>query len=384
MPLLASCKFQPNAIRSELKTSNAFQFIAQDSIGFKRNTAKTEGELFFELKSDLNCRIEYWSDDLSVAPNITAPLALLCPETTDRAFRIPITDLVPGSPYSFKIVVWPKSLDSSAAAAVIFREGGNLEAIKSDVLVIAKHVRPRRASELYAVALKDQNNLSQIKQKIFETRAIDPDQPCQLGQASQALLFEKPEDQNSLFGLKDVSSDGYGRAVAELHPFHEGRLKLSYESIESRQNWQWRFNWNQTIYNFEVLPPGYITEFNLVQDESIHPLSSASLAGAVEEIDLSTSDLQIEMQNLFPQEIAYLDVLLKDRFNPENSLHCRFSGNESRHTIASDLIGKLKPGTYDFVATFETIQIHYIQDTPYPPWVISSQDWVFSRLRKRL
>jgi hypothetical protein len=385
--LLSACKIQPNLIRSEPKSSTAFKLIDRDSIGFQRRPDPTSGDFYFQLKDDYRCRVEYWAEDLSSSPNAQAPMSLKCP-ADQRKHNFTVTDLKPGIPYSFKISVWPQNLSPQASTAVIFRESRSLSNEKTNHMVFARYVGPRRSSEIYTYQFAGETNLLEIRQTFIDHYQRSGSYGCGEDDLTAETAYPRYNsletgDDRPFHGLGRVATDGYGRGQADAHPFFDTRLSQTYSDINRQTNWDWYFEWENEVYQFTTYPPGYLESINLINGDRVAELAQRDLSGATSVVELHDDDLKLELSPMFPADLSFAHIRFRDPFDAAKSFYCSFPVEESQITIPADLVRDFPAGKYDFTVIFETIQIHFEKGTPYPPWIIASQDWVHSQINKR-
>jgi len=387
LELTTACKLQPNQLRSDLQTNDAFDLIDRNTVTFKRRSDPTTGDLSFNLKGPYKCRVTYWAEDLQSTPNSQSPFILDCPEGLTK-INFALTKLEPGIPYTFKLNAWPANLSPSASATAIFREGRALGEERTNHVVLVRYVVPRRSTEIYTYQFEGNISLLGIRSQYADHYRRPVDEECTTEDLFSTLPFprlnsiEDPAGR-PLHGLGRVASDGYARSGVQVHPFFKTRLIQTYDNIERLQNWQWLFQWEEQTHQFEIFPPGFIDSLVFLSNENGPSLSNRSLGGAADVIDLEEEEINLEFSTFFPSDLAFIHLRLQDPFNEERRIHCTFPADRKRYTIPGKFIKSLPASSYDLTAVFETVQIQFRSGTPYPPWIVSSQDWVHTRLRKR-
>ncbi|MFW7378319.1 MAG: hypothetical protein ACOH5I_05900 [Oligoflexus sp.] len=387
LQLSSACKLQPNQLRSNLQTSDAFDLIDRGSVGFKRRADPTIGDLYFSLRGPYNCRIAYWAEDLQSSPNSQSPFTMDCPEGETK-INFALTGLEPGIPYTFQLSAWPQNFNPETSATAIFREGRALGDESTNHVILMRYVIPRRSAEIHSYRFEGDTSLLHIRNLYTDHYKRPIDEECTTEDIFANIPFPRHNSLDDpqgrgMHALGNVATDGYARSGAQLHPFFPTRMIQTYDSVERLQNWQFIFQWEEQTHQFELYPPGFIDELVFIGGEEGPVLANRSLGGISDTIDLVDENIQLELSTSFPSDISFIHLRVQDPFNAEQRIHCSFPADRKRYSIPTKFIKNLPAGTYDLTTIFETVQIQYRSGTPYPPWIVTSQDWVHARLNKR-
>lgn len=383
---LPACKILPNKIRSDSPSKEVTSMLDEDSLKFERVSDAKSGLLNFNLKDEYNCRVEYWADDPSGTPPPASHLSVDCPKDKLKLTqKLEIPGLTAGYPLSFRIYVWPKTTTLLTHFVKEFHEGQDLLNAKASNLVVVRYSSPRNSAEIYSYRFANAMNLKDIKSKLGQV----PEAACTANPKTEAIPFarntslEDPQ-KRPLMGLSAVTTEGFASAAATPHPFFPTRLIEFYEQTARQENWKWNFQWEAQPFSFESLPPGYIGSLSVGDGATSHLISSRNLTGSTETIDLNANLLQLAPRILFPSDLARFEITIKSTDASETLLTCRFPVDKETVTVPAEFMSKLAQGSYLATFSFETNQIHYKDQSAYPPWIITASDWVQFRLNKRL
>ena len=383
-----SCKYSPNQMRSTLKSKNVYNFIAKGSIKFTRSSAQTTGDLTFLLTSPYSCAVEYWAEDLNEPPSASAPKYIQCPDgKMDQ--KIFISGLDASVPYTFKILVWPESLTAASGAYIILKETLNLKEQETSHIVFHQFNSPRQIGETYTFQRSSAQSLFDLRNELIARYPIENGVVCQNNpivpqNPYTRNLSEEDSKKRPLHGLVSLSTDGYAFGGTRNHPFFNTRLIHQFENVERLKNWTWQFQWEDLAYEFTTFPPGYIEDLNLSSGDQSHLIKNRELLGVLPSYQVGVKTLEFNIDVIFPGQINFVHIELKDPFDKNRALYCSYLYENSKFTLPDEFYKLLEPGTYDMTVSYESIQIHYKSNLPYPPWVISSQDWIHAKLKKVL
>ncbi len=380
----------PHSIRTDLKGEEVYGLLEQGSIKFDRNSAGTGGELSFQLKGRHGCRVEYWAEDPNGKPPPGAPLTLNCPnDGQSTAIKLTVDSITAGIPLTFRITVWPKALNALSGFPLEFRENQDLTKIQAGFLVVARYVAPRNSNEIYTYQFPKSVSLSEVKSKM--SASYDQDEPVicsETGAATEPAYprFQSVEDtqKRPLHGLSEVSSDGFGRAAAVIHPFFATRLMQVYESVERQQNWKWNFKWEGQGFNFETFPPGYIANLSLNDASTTVVIKNRLLGNVIPTVEANAKGFRLTPSILYPTEISRYELIIKTADASKTMLRCQYSIDQESLVIPDSYYQKLAAGEYLATLVFETNQIHYKDGSNYPPWLITAQDWIHFKINKKM
>ncbi len=383
---LPACKMLPHNIRSGTTSSEVNSLLEKDSLNFERAADALSGVLSFTLKGEFNCRVEYWSLDPTGTPPPASPLTSECP-TVKRSLdqKLTIAGLKAGFPLAFRIYVWPKTTTFLKHFVQEFRESQDLSKATAQNLVIVRYASPRNSAEIYSFRLATTLSIKDIKAKLGQIPAT----PCVENPPIEELPFirahslEDPQ-KRPLAGLSAVTTEGFASAAATVHPFYPSRLVEFYAQTARQENWKWNFQWEAKAFSFESLPPGYIGSLSVGDGTTTHVLQNRNLSGSVEAIEINANQLQLSPRILFPSDASRLELTLKTQDASETVLTCRFPIDRETLTIPPEFIGRLAAGSYLAIFSYETNQVHYQDQSAYPPWIITAQDWIQFRVNKRL
>ncbi len=381
----------PHSIRSELKSAEVFGLLDDSSIRFTRSPSGTSGDLAFNLKGNHSCRVEYWAEDPNGRPSPGAPLTLNCPnDGKSTAIKLTAEGLVAGIPLTFRITVWPKTLNALSGFPLEFREAQNLDKAQAGFLVIARYVAPRQSNEIYSFQLPKVVSLAEVKAKMSASYDQNEAVECsETGPASEPPFprISSVEDaqKRPLHGLSEVSTDGFGRAAAAQHPFFATRLVQFYEGIERQQNWIWNFKWEGAAANFETFPPGYIANLSTIDaDNKAVILKNRALSNVIPSIEVGARSFRLTPSILYPTEISRYELVLKTADASRTVLRCQYTIDQDALVIPDNHYQKLAAGEYLATFVFETNQIHFKDGAAYPPWLITAQDWIHFKINKKM
>ena len=377
----ASCKFTPNNVRSVLQSNDIFRYIDKESIVFVRSEGGDSGTLSFDLKSNLECSIEYWAEDLNTTPNSSAPLQANCVgETMDK--EITLNQLDKTVPYTFKIYVWPKALNASKGEYIVLKEKLDLKETLSQEFIFTQYDSPREAGETYSYVRPSKISLYSLREFLLNKYSLGDGQTCQETPIAPNDAFAFNKSTSTDVHLKDINTEGYALSKSTVHAGYSNIYTSRYENIDFQENWKWRFNWKDSDHEFTILPPTYIEEANLISEDSAIELYDRDLMGTLTEHNISKNTFEIEFKPIFVGHINYVHLEFKS-LNPENkSLYCTVLWDGNNIKIADENFASLSNGEYQFLLMFETIQIHYKSSLPYPPWVITNRDWIHAKFNK--
>ncbi|SME91302.1 hypothetical protein [Pseudobacteriovorax antillogorgiicola] len=387
--MVASCKFQPNQLRSTHQAPNVYQFLVKGSIKFDRSAAQTGGDLSFQLTNSYSCGVEYWADDLNQEPQATAPKYVQCPEG-NLSPLIFIPGLDPSVPYTFKLMVWPKSLTVASAAYIVLKERLSLSDQATDHIIFHNYNAPRQSGETYTFLSSGETSLLELRNELLGKYPVEEGITCQAKQPiEQNFNFTRNRslddgEKRPLHGLRSLSTDGYAIGPAKQHSFFETRLKHFFSSVERLKNWQWNFQWEDLAYEFTTFPPGHIEDLSIKTSQGEASLGNRDLLGTLPSYEVGEEAPEFNLNAIFPGQINFVHVEIKDPFARNRALYCSLLYENSTFIIPEEPYKSLDPGNYDITVIFESIQIHYKSNLPYPPWVITSQDWIHAKIKKVL
>ena len=99
---------------------------------------------------------------------------------------------------------------------------------------------------------------------------------------------------------------------------------------------------------------------------------------------MGRSSPRFAVEVLYPTEISYIHFWIQESTNREQGIFCTYKLSDNSINLDSKLYDSLGEGSYDFTAVVESIEIHFDEKLAYPPWIISHQDWVYSKFIKVL
>lgn len=387
---LPACKFIPNTIRSDARNAEVYKLIEDGSLKFSRSMEGTSGEFNFQLKDRHNCRVEYWSDDPTGRPAPSSPMAVDCPaESPQNSVKIPVQNITAGMPLTFRVHVWPKTLTFLTSLSVEFKEGRDLTKVEAGHLVVARYMSPRNSSEIYTYQFAKSTSLAEVKTAL-QFKGVAGEDTCTTGDVDEEPPFPRFKSQNDkqgrpLHGLGAVSTSGYGTKAAENHPFFPTRLTQYYDNVDRQQNWKWNFEWEGKKYSFESFPPGYMANVDLISGQQRIPIQNRALGNAlVSAVELGNQSFSLSPILLYAPEIGVYHFTLKTADASRTVLRCDFSADQRELTIPSNFLQKVTAGEYIATLALDTTQIHYKEGSAYPPWLISTQDWVYFKINKKM
>lgn len=380
----SSCKMLPNTIRSGTSETNVAELMDPGSIQFTRSADGKSGTLSFTMKEQHECRIEYWADDPSGTPAPSAPIVRDCSKTELKLTpSLALSNLTPGIPLSFRIYVWPRTLNFLSSYVASFREGQDLDGVSSSNLVVVRYSVPRNSNEIYTYQFAGTTSLATIKAGLTPASTT----PCEENPKDEALPFPRfrsLEDatKRPLHGLSEVTSDGYARGQAQPHPFFTSRLVQTFESTTKQETWKWSFQWEGKDHSFESHAPGALATLSLGSNSTL--LRNRSLNNTLADVEAGAQSPVFNPSIIFPSDIARYIVTVKSEDASQTLLRCQFPIDQAKVQIPNALYGKFGEGSYVVSFALETSQIHFREQGDYPPWIITAQDFVQFKLNKRL
>ena len=383
-----SCKFEPNNLRSTLKSQNIYQHIAKGSVKFTRSSNLTSGNLEFTLLKPYACAIKYWSDDLNENPSETSPKIFNC-TSEELEQNITFSDLETTVPYSFKIYVWPKALSSEQGSYLTLKERLSLKDLASSEIVFHNYNSPRQTGETYTFKSKDKHNLLDLRNKILSKYSTDSGVRCQESPIYSELDYKRESSQGDatnrpLHGLSSLATDGYAFAPTNAHPNYNTHLIHQFDSVERLQNMEWQFKWNDVPHTFTSFPPGYIEGLEIKSNDLSFNIEHRDLMGTLPIHSTGASTLEFEVNAIYPGQINFVHLEFKSEIEANPSLYCTYLYENSKFVLPDQYYKTLNSGSYNMTLIYESIQLHYKSHLQYPPWVITSQDWVHAKINKVL
>ncbi|NRA65781.1 MAG: hypothetical protein HRU19_14925 [Pseudobacteriovorax sp.] len=384
--LVTSCKYQPNQVRSTLQSKNIYEFIEQGSIVFSRIEDRTKADLSFKMTGNYQCAISLWSEDPNAKHTVDQPKNYSCPKN-ENPINATLTGLEPSVPYSIKISVWPEKLSSQTSASITLLEDKTLREIQTDKILVASFNTARQTGEIYPFLLREKKSLLDIKNDILVI--YDNSESCTTSKPPRNFIysqnFSAPDPQSrALHGIESVSSDGYGNGKSKPHKFFSNRLVHNFRSINSNQPIEWQMRYDGQDKTFSTLQPVQLKKLNLTTERGFSEIINRSLKGAAPKIKVGRSSPRFAVEVLYPTEISYIHFWIQESTNREQGIFCTYKLSDNSINLDSKLYDSLGEGSYDFTAVVESIEIHFDEKLAYPPWIISHQDWVYSKFIKVL
>lgn len=386
---LNGCKIMPSNMRTNGSDNNASELIDQDSITFVRSNNGAAGELTFRLLNKNSCRVEYWADDPTGQPSPQSPMVKDCPADLDGlTVKLAISNITSGIPLSFRIYAWPKALAFTNTNFVLWKEAKDLTKVQSGFLVVARYMNPRQASEIYTYQFPQAISLDEVKKALTAGSATSTP-ICSEGDNEPEMAFPRYKSQTDksnrpLHGLSQVFSDGFARAAASPHPFFNTRLTQAFEGVDKQQPWKWGFSWEGQNYTFETYAPGFMNGVTYLANDSSVPVSGTALGTAMSVLDAGSRPFVIKTTAIVNAEIANFRLTIKSSDASRTLVRCSYPKQTSDVALPAAYYDKLASGEYIATLILESSQIHYKEGAPYPPWIITSQDWVHFKINKRL
>lgn len=385
--LLTSC-MKKKSDNNEVASEAIFEWIDKSSINFSRTFDKTTGSFQFQLKGDYSCRVEYWSTDPNVTPNVTAPLAKECPDGL-RAITLRFENLNPNVIYKFTIYVWEKDETIANAKTIIFSETANISSIDTTKIVLLQHNTPTKSTEIYNFQLDRTISTAELT-NIYANQNSSADSNCSDIDPRSEFPFAKsksqPIDPNKpLDGLSNVVSDGYGVGRALEHPHYKDRLYQVYDSsVNTGLTWVWKFRWDGSPSSISSWPPSFwsIRSFSIQIDDKLYPQAKTDLAATVSPLEISNTNPGFVFQ-YEPAEAGFIHLHFKSKDDPNRALFCVFQAGNKSYKISDSDWQSLPNGQYDVMAIYEAFQIRFKEKRSFPPWVFVIQDWVYTSIDKR-
>lgn len=386
---LYGCKIMPSNMRTSGNEDEATNLIDQDSIQFVRSSNGSAGDLTFRLLDKHSCRIEYWADDPTGQPSPQSPMSKDCPPDNENlTVKISVANITAGIPLSFRIYVWPKALAFTSNVSVVWKESKDLTKIQAGYLVVARYMNPRQASEIHTYQFPQVISIDEVK-KTLKTGLATTSPLCSEGDSEPEMPYPRYKsltDKNNrpMHGLSQVFSDGFARAAAVPHPFFNTRLTQAFEGIDKQQGWKWGFTWEGQNHTFESYAPGYMNAVTYLANDSSVPVSGTALGTAMSVLDAGSRPFVIKANPILNSEIANFRMTIKSSDASRTLIRCNYPTSTSDLSIPTNYYDKIPAGEFIVTLILDSSQIHYKEGAPYPPWIISSQDWVHFKINKRL
>ncbi len=384
---LSGCKIMPSNMRTSSQDKDASDLMDESSIQFVRTGTGTTGELSFRLLNKHSCRIEYWADDPTGQPSPNSPMSRDCPDSDTLIVKMPIANITSGISLSFRIYVWPKALTFTSKVAVEWKEAKDLTKVQSGFLVVARFMNPRQASEIYTYQFPSTISLDEVQKTIMAGMASTA--ACTETEAEPEMSYPRFKSQNDksnrpMHGLSQVFSDGFARASATAHPFFNTRLTQFFEAIDKQQTWRWGFNWEGQNYTFETFAPGYMNGVTFLANDTSVPIKGDGLTSAMSILDAGSRPFVIKATPIVTSDLAAFKMTVKSSDASKTLLRCNFPRATNDLSIPANFYERLGAGEYIVTLVLESSQIHFKDGAAYPPWLITSQDWVHFKINKRL
>jgi hypothetical protein len=365
-----------------------FEWIDKSSINFSRTLDKTTGNFQFQLKGDYSCRVEYWSTDPNVTPNMTSPLAKECPDGL-LAITLKFENLDPKVVYKFTIYVWEKGKTIADAKSIIFNETATIAAVDTTKIILLQHNTPTKSTELYNFQIGRTVSTAELT-KTYANQNTSNDSNCSDVDPRSEFPFAKTNSQdddtsNPLDGLSNAVSDGYGVGRALEHPYYKDRLYQVYDgSVDPGLTWVWKFRWNGNANSISSWPPSFwsIRSLSIKLNDRLFPQAKADLAATVNPLEISQTNPEFVFQ-YEPAEAGFIHLHFKSKDDPNRALYCVFQAGSSTYKIPDSDWQSLPTGQYDVMAIYEAFQIRFKEKSNFPPWVFVMQDWVYTSIDKR-
>ncbi len=380
----------PHSIRSDLKGEEVYGLLEQDSIRFNRSPLGTSGELSFQLKGRHSCRVDYWAENPNGKPSPGSPMTANCPnDGLSSTVKLNVEGITVGVPLNFRIIVWPKALNALSGFALEFKESQDLAKALAGNMVIARYVGPRNSNEIYTYQFTNTTSLAEVKARLSASYSQEEAVQCtETGAASlppyPRLQSAEDSQKRPLHGLSEVSTDGFGRAAAAIHPFFSTRLMQFYESVERQQNWLWNFKWEGQAASFESFPPGYLANLSYSNAEVTTVIKNRLLGNVLPAVDAGPKSFRLTPSILYPTEMSRFELTIKTADASKTLLRCQYTIDQESLGIPDSFYQKLVTGEYLATLVLETNQVHFREGASYPPWLITAQDWIHFKINKKM
>ena len=359
---------------TELIIQGSETVIKKDTARFIRGTGGTTGTLSFETNGVMLCELQYWTNDPAVPPTQDQPASAPCGGgQAVEAFTIVLDKLSPVVVYSFSLKLWPPGSSKEEGRLVRIDEKATGKGLDPEIaeIAVARIDLPQQSAEIYTHKLAGTSTVTGLRSQLVRTIKCgnEPD---------DKPFFEAAAPENN---LKFLSTDGFARANASVHPSYPNRMLLVFDTPQHALNLDWTFQWKDKQLDFNSQPPGYMDTFHIVANERLR-VRGKDLSAQLEQFNVAgAGSLAFEWVPKNYTVTSYLIVKMKGA-TTNHFVECSFPGSTGNAKVPDDIFKKMPNDKYNFLAIFETIQLHYRQDGVFPTWVIKSQDWRFANVTK--
>ena len=368
---LISCKTQKSRLSGAIGnrkqvSAEAKDMLNEDSVRFTRTDTYTSGVLTFSTKIKVKCEIEYWTKNTQNHPQ-TKP----CQESDGATeFQEKLETLPSDQNISLKLYLWPT--DQSKKDNVFFRidENADFSAVKFQQLITGRIVLPLKSMEVYEV------NLEGTK-KLDELAAMLTTKP---GCVDKKVLLPNPFIQsNKPLTINNLSTTGFGEGPAKVHPLNPNRLSVFFDLLQMNQDWNWHYKYGELEHQLVTKAPGYLNSLKIIGGGKEFAIKNKNLNLLDDVLSLTGTEREFSWapQNLSDGALLYI------QFSGQKTgslLTCIFPAADSKGSMPDNLASKLPADVYDFIAIMQSSQIVKPADGNSPTWVITAQDWRYSKL----
>ena len=344
----------------------ASDILVQDSVHFIRSDSYTSGTLSFQTKVKVKCEIDYWTKDTQNHPQIKA-----CQQDAGgAAFSETISPIPPNENLSIKLYFWP--MDEAKSETLFYRidENADFSALSFKQLITGRLILPLESMEVYEVNLDAPKKLADINAMFSVTPG------CSATKAAVPNPFAKP---NKALSINNLSTTGFATGPAAVDTQDSKRLSIYFQLLQMNQDWTWNYKYGNTEHQLVTKAPGYLNSLQIVGGGNTFPIKNKNLSLISDGVTLTGSERELDWTPLNLTAGALLFI----QFTGEktgNTLTCIFSAAAGKGTIPDNLASNLPADVYDFLAIMQSSQIVTPTDGASPTWVITAQDWRYSRL----
>lgn len=342
--------------------------VIEGSVSFVRSADRLSGTLKFRASKAIHCALEYWHEGIA-----TSPIQKDCEPEATANIEEAITGLVPEESYTFKIFVWSEGEALDPNKYFIVKEKDLNEDFTTAQMFVARMVIPQFSVDLIQHQLDKPQSITAIR------KSLEVPLGCKTGPLDHAhpyLFAKRPIE------ISSVGTSGFAQGAATVHPRDDGRLQLSYDSIQPDQTWGWSLVYQAKNLAFTSATPGYFKGIFLETSEGETKLGPEARSLAKNSLETSHAQasplkLRFDLSRVYPTSFTAITL---EKVDGKDAAHCIFSSDAKSYTFDPAVLSKLTKGTYTLTAVHESHLLRARAEEKFPTWLISAQDYRFTKL----
>ena len=339
--------------------------LINDSVHFTRSKDFTSGTLFFKTNIQIKCEFSYWTKSTQNHPQTKT-----CQQDAGTDFSENITPIPYNENLTIKLYYWPLNQTKSEDLTKTLEENADFSAVTLQQFIAGRFIMPLKSMEVYEINLDTPKKIADL------STALTMKAGCS---ATKTTLPNPYSEPNKPLVINNLSTTGFLTGSASADPQDKNRLSIYFDLLQTGQEWTWTYKYNNTDHRLITKAPGYLNSLKIVGGGSEYPIKNKNLALIDDSVTLSGSEKEIDWD---PQNLAD-GALVFVQYKGQKTgtmLTCIFPAADHKGTIPDDLMGKLPADVYDFLAVLQSSQIVPPTDGESPTWIITAQDWRFSKL----